>query len=324
MSNQYDVIIIGAGPAGLSCANQLKKSNLSILLIEKNKIIGPKICAGGLSNLNKDLNIKEEKLRNFQSQKIYIKEQEHTIPLNNPLKIISRFELGQYQLKKIQNHKNIKILKNTKTTKIKKNEIITSQGSFKFKYLIGADGSNSIVRQHLKLKSKICIGGYYNIPKITNELILYFNPKQLRSGYIWVFPHKTHTNIGVFYNPKFVSAQNSKINLENFLKSQKLDFSQSKFESAAINYSYNGCIFDNIFLIGDAAGLASKTTGEGIPFAIISGEEIAKKLINKNYEMYELNKILERKQKQEKMLKVFEDLPFTKQHLFIKMFFNIR
>lgn len=47
MGNSYDVIIIGAGPAGLAVAEELENTALTVLLIEKNSVIGPKICAGG-------------------------------------------------------------------------------------------------------------------------------------------------------------------------------------------------------------------------------------------------------------------------------------
>ena len=322
MTNQYDVIIIGAGPAGLECANQLKNSNLSVLLIEKNKVIGPKTCAGGLTNLDKNFDIPEEKTRSFQKQEVFVEEKSYTINLVNPLKTISRFDLGQYQFQKIRNCKNVKILKETLVKEIKKNEILTSSGNFKFKYLVGADGSNSIVRKHLGFKSKISIGMYYDVPKISDRFIWYVNAKKLKSGYIWIFPHKKYTNIGVYYNPDFVSAKNAKIALEDFLKFHEFDFSNCKFEASPINYSYCGCIFDNIFLIGDAAGLASKTTGEGISFALTSGKEIAKRIINPNYEMDDLDKILTFKKRQERMLKVFDGLPFLQTILF-KIFLNL-
>ena len=43
----FDVIIIGAGPAGLKCAEVLGNSKFSVLLLEKNAEIGVKVCAGG-------------------------------------------------------------------------------------------------------------------------------------------------------------------------------------------------------------------------------------------------------------------------------------
>ena len=38
MSNKYDVIIIGGGPAGLSAALYTSRVNLKVLVIEKNVI----------------------------------------------------------------------------------------------------------------------------------------------------------------------------------------------------------------------------------------------------------------------------------------------
>ena len=67
MENKFDVVIIGAGPAGLKCAEQLKNSNLSVLVIEKNKIIGPKVCAGGLTPLAANFDFPELKTRTFSN-----------------------------------------------------------------------------------------------------------------------------------------------------------------------------------------------------------------------------------------------------------------
>ena len=58
---------------------------------------------------------------------------------------------------------------------------------------------------------------------------------------------------------------------------ETLGFSLAKEQAQAdyINYDYQGWSFGRIFLISDAAGLASGLTGEGIYPAIISGEETA-------------------------------------------------
>lgn len=50
MDKHYDVIIVGAGPSGLSAAKILAQNNKKVLVLEKNSIIGPKVC-GGVSPL---------------------------------------------------------------------------------------------------------------------------------------------------------------------------------------------------------------------------------------------------------------------------------
>ena len=317
MNNKYDVIIIGAGPAGLECANQLKNSDKSVLIIEKNKIIGPKVCAGGLTNLTNNFYIPEDKTRSFAKQVIFLNKKQYNITLVNPIKTISRLDLGQYQLSKIKNSRNIQILKNTKVKEIEDNKVFTIDNKiFHFKYLVGADGSNSIVRKYLGLKSEFCFGFYYEIPKITNDFTWYVNPKELKSGYIWTFPHKNHTNIGIYFHPRQLSAKEAKNILEKNLTNNGHKFLLKKIKGSTINYCFKGCMFNNIFLVGEAAGLSSKITGEGISFALTSGKEIAKKIIKPNYTTTELNRIVRIKKRQEKILKIYEIIPFLQNFLY--------
>jgi flavin-dependent dehydrogenase len=48
-TNDYDVIIIGAGPGGLSCARHLAGSTKKVLVLEKSAGLGEKICLGLIS-----------------------------------------------------------------------------------------------------------------------------------------------------------------------------------------------------------------------------------------------------------------------------------
>jgi geranylgeranyl reductase len=310
MREIYDVIVVGAGPGGLECANQLKNSSLSVLLIEKNKMIGPKTCAGGLTHLSSNFKIPGEKTRSFTLHKVNLENKKHEIKLINPIRTISRHELGQYQLHEIENARNVKILKDTKVVGIKENKVLTNSGNYYFRYLVGADGLNSIVRRHLGLNSDICIGLYYEIHRITDTCIWYFNPHLLKAGYIWVFPHKTHTNIGIYFNLKHLKSKSAKEILMQYLNDNDYEFSEEGFKGAPVNCSYQGSIFNNIFLVGEAAGLVSKATGEGISLALISGREIGKKILNPEYGMVDLYRALKYKKRQERFLKIYVIFPF--------------
>jgi geranylgeranyl reductase len=50
--------------------------------------------------------------------------------------------------------------------------------------------------------------------------------------------------------------------------------------SALISYDYRGHAFGPVRLVGDAAGFASGLTGEGIYPAVVSGETVARRLID--------------------------------------------
>lgn len=318
----YDVIIVGAGPGGLACAYQLKYSGLSVLLIEKNEIIGSKICAGGLKNLDPNFVLPADKIRIFPNEDYTTKYKSYTLELEKPLRTITRHDLGQHQEKMLNGFGNIEILKGVKVQEIQKSQIVTSAGDFSFKYLVGADGSNSLVRRHLGLETKSCIGMYYEVPQVREKVIWHFNPEEIKAGYIWEFPHLDHTNIGVFFNPQYLSPKVAKKALHDYLDAAKIDFSGCKYEAAAISHYYLGCEFGNIFLVGDAAGLSLRTNGAGISFAIVSGKEIARKLINHNYKMPELAVILNYKKRQENLFGLIERVEFIQRPTY-RMMLNL-
>lgn len=47
--NQYDTVIVGAGPAGASAARVLAEGGARVLLVEKAKLPRYKPCGGGLT-----------------------------------------------------------------------------------------------------------------------------------------------------------------------------------------------------------------------------------------------------------------------------------
>ncbi len=308
---KFDVVIIGAGPGGLKCAEILANSKLKVLLLEKNKIIGPKVCAGGLTKkCLKYVNDFPNKLLDYNYRRI-----KFYTPLNYTLLksddflvcTINRRNFGQWQLNKINNFKNIIIKTDTKVTKINKDYIITNnKEKFQYKFLVGADGSNSVVRRHLGLKiDSVNIALQYKI--LTNkykELEVFYNSKSFYSWYAWIFPHKDYASVGCVCDPKYFPPKKLKDNFKNWLQDNNIDISNAKYQVHTINYDYKGYKFGNIFLVGDAAGLASGFTGEGIYQALVSGEEIAKVILDKNYIPDGIEKLLKGKRIHNLILKI--------------------
>jgi flavin-dependent dehydrogenase len=317
----YDVVIIGAGPGGLKCAEILSKSDKRVLLLEKNSEIGPKVCAGGLINdsvrhLNFPDNIFD---REFNSITINSKNKKTIIKKNEPIVCtIDRKNLGQYQLGLIEKNK-VEIKMGTVATEINKEFlIINNNEKIFFKYLVGADGSLSIVRKYLGLNvNRFLLAIQYILPLQKQEKMeIYFNSDSFYSWYGWIFPHKDYISIGCGCDPKLYSTKKLILNFKKWLKKKDIDVGGRELQSFVINCDCQGHKFDNFYLIGDAAGLASYLTGEGIYEALASGEEVAKEILDHQYHSKIIDELIEKTKKHYRIFtiinnfKIFKNLSF--------------
>lgn len=291
---KYDVIIIGAGPGGLKCAEVLGAKGKTVLLIEKNKSIGPKICAGGLTRkafkvLGSPDEIIERKFQNI-----------HFVSLHQKTKLefgsdflytIDREVLGQWQLERLKKFHNVKVDTSTEVISINKNSVVTNKNEkIYFEKLVGADGSNSIVRKFLK-RTTVFVGlaFHYLVPKEKckhfSEPEIHFNSKLFAAWYAWIFPHEKYVSIGFGYPRNEISLGEARQRFSRWLKQMNIEVEDNQFRSFPINCDYQGFSFGGgkYFLVGDAAGLASGLTGEGICQAIISGSDVANKIINADH-----------------------------------------
>lgn len=301
---KYDVVIIGAGPAGLEAAKVLAENDKKVLVLEKNSVIGKKVCAGGLTTKDFKLGISPE-IADYQYKKVILKTplSTATIKASKPfVATIEREKLGKYLVKE-DRLKGVEIELNKKVTEIKKNSLTVENGSeIEFDYLIGADGGNSLVREYLKIdKEKVLAAFHYKVPKKYDDMELIFDANLFGAGYAWIFPHKDFTSIGAgFHNGD--GEKNYQEIFKKWAKSRNIELNEDWYEAWLINYDYRGHEFDNMFLAGDAAGFASGLTGEGIYFAMISGSEIAKKIVDSKYDTPKLKEILAIKKGHEKNL----------------------
>ena len=284
----FDVIIIGAGPGGLKCAEILGNTSLKVLLLEKNEVIGPKVCAGGLTGKGIEiLNLPPHLIEySYNRVKLHVNNITSSLKSDSDFAFtIDRKEFGQWQLQKLSAFSNIEVRTGSKVTEITKEFVVVNGEKICYKYLVGADGANSVVKTYLGFKSKgMGIGIQYIIPTDKyKHFEIFFQPKYFSAWYAWIFPHRGYVSIGCGVDPKQMSPKDLKENFHRWLKSKKIDISEGKYEAFPMDTEYKGIHFDNVFLVGDAAGLVSPFTGEGIYQALISGEAVARTILNPSY-----------------------------------------
>jgi len=285
MKNRHvHTLIIGAGPGGLACAKVLADADIQTLVLERKQTIGPKVCAGGItwsgliSRVPKDLAEKA-----FPEQYIKTPFQSTCIQEDKPIiATVNRKNLGQYMARLAMNA-GAEIQTGVLVRKISKNSVLIQdketgkQKSISFDFLVGADGSSSLVRRHLGLSStQLGIGINYQIPGVAAKMEWHLNNHLFGNGYAWIFPHAKTISIGAYADRNTMEPAKLKENLLLWASQQGFILDPHPAKAEYINYDFQGYHFKDIFLVGDAAGLASGLTGEGIYPAIISGEQVAK------------------------------------------------
>ncbi|MFH1207784.1 MAG: FAD-dependent monooxygenase [Patescibacteria group bacterium] len=304
MKNEYDVIIIGGGPGGLAAAEVLSRHRQDVLLIEKNSVIGPKVCGGGLSAKIADVGIPLSIADGqFSKIKTFFKHKAHWVTSSEPcVATIDRGKLGRMQLARLMSS-TVEVVTGRLVSHVDSDRITIDGRKIKFHHLIGADGSLSLVRKYLRVPTKKFGSTFqYRVPRLSHDLELYFDAHRFGSGYGWIMPHRDYTLIGAGQLADELHGHPLKQTVDTWCRDFSIDLSAGRPEAWIINCDYRGWLFGNIFLVGDAGGFTPSFTGEGICNAIITGQEVARRILDPQYTCPAINKILNKKFKQERLV----------------------
>jgi len=278
---KYDVIIIGAGPAGVAAAKILNKNNINFCIIDKAKFPRQKLCGGGLTNksiklLKKlDFSINNISSKNTEIVEIVGKSIKKEIKLDNNIVMVDRIEFDNNNLKQVANNT---LFKNEFIIDISNNVLTTNENKYEFKYIIFADGVNGYSRKLIENRAfGFCVE--YNSEKLTDKTILDFT--SINRGYGWIFPKKDHTTIGL---GNFNTKKEDYIKLlVKFAEKYNFEIDKTKIKGYHIPlYSkdiYEKSVIDNKIIVGDAASLVDPISGEGIYYALASGMYAAESII---------------------------------------------
>lgn len=306
---KYKTVIIGAGPGGLRCAKILAENNEDFILLEKNPRLKRKICTGiwGLTKKTEYMGLPNSLFkRKFKKIITSTPHRKVEIKMKRPfVATLNRLELSRWMLKEAKKS-GANIFFDSPVSQIKKDYIITNGKRIKFDNLVGAEGACSIVRKSLGLSQHIGIAIQYWVNRKFKYLEAHFDADKFGPWCSWIAPHKRKTSIGTGTDPRLIPAKKLKKNLDIWCSERGIDVLSAEFEGAPISYDYKGYKFNNKFLVGDAAGFTSGLSGEGIYFAMASGEDVAKIIINKNHKPSLIHKVLEIKRKHELIAEAFK------------------
>ncbi len=297
----YDTIVVGAGPAGLRAARVLAEAGRNTLVLEKNRTIGQTICAGGLTIRDMDFVPKNIVDSEFNCMLLHTAKGSYDIDLgSHPVFTVDREKLGQWMANEAEKA-GAQIMTASRASAVGGNHIVVNGEKTGFDHLVGADGSNSIIRKSLDIPvDKTGIGIQYISKTLRKDFEVFVDDFRDILRYGWIFPHRGFTSIGM--GGKTRKGALMRRHLDELC--DRLAIERTRFEAARINIDYKGFVFGNRFIAGDAAGFASGLTGEGIYPALLSGDDIAKGILNKDYRYPGIKYILKIKNRQENILRI--------------------
>jgi geranylgeranyl reductase family protein len=304
MNFDYDVIVVGAGPGGSTATRFCAKTGLKTLLIEKEHFPRYKPCGGCLSTktvhlLGFDLSPVIENTI-YGAKFTYCSKDPFFIESKDPIAFLVMRDLFDQFLIDRALEVGTEILEGEKVTGVEEEadgvKVELARGKkFRCQYLIGADGSESVVAKSLSLPPQKNDGYGVAIESETPfDSSVPFPKEELRfvhldfgrvpNGYGWVFPKKKWLSIGIGGMFRETKKMNPRQYFKSFLTG--LGYIPDGKTGKVIGhplppfYDEKQKVSQGRFLlVGDAAHLMDPLQGEGIYYAIRSGMLAAEAIV---------------------------------------------
>ncbi len=298
----YDVIVVGSGPAGATCARRLAQVGLDVVMLEKHTHPRSKPCGGALSPRVLDLidfDASPVVDRVLRTAVIHSPSGRRVVCRRDDLvgQMVKRADFDRFLVEQARDA-GVDVAENMRAVAVEKMRggvrVLCPGDSFKGKLLVGADGVDGIVAREIGIrwewppeKIAFCISGDVRMDSEEVERImavrddagepamdLYFGIQH--RGYGWVFPKRNELSIGIGCRMDLMGDIRSEwgIFTEKVRKEKGIHLDFIRKASFRVPVGRTGSRFTGrrTLLVGDAAGLASPITGEGIYYAMYSAK----------------------------------------------------
>lgn len=317
-SNNYDVVIVGAGPAGSTAAFYLAKQGIRVALLDKATFPREKTCGDGLTpraiSVLDDLGLLPNLLQDGFSMdeatvfapngtpvttQMPIRKETPSIMLAIPRIKLDNLILQQAvsagaHLMEGVNIQNVEMQETGVTVMGKQNgKVMHVNGRI---CIIAVGASMGLLKRIGILKKPptltLAARTYYEgLEGLNGRFEFYFEGIPL-PGYGWVFPlSDTSANIGagIFeVRRRKQKKRTAQMVMEQFLQIPKMQKMLANAKQIGplrgypirTDFAHAPTYAKNVMLVGEAAGLVNPLTGEGVDYALESGKIAAHQLLN--------------------------------------------
>lgn len=296
MKDNYDIIVVGAGPAGSTVARFAAAAGADVLLLEKDREIGiPVRCAEGVGD--EGLRMVVDVQPRWIAQKIagaylYSPSGLRVRAATGQIGYVLNRKIFDYDLAKIAADQGAKVLtkayvygllqKNGTVQGVKVSHLGTGH-QIRAKIIIGADGVESRVGRWAGLRTHTRMHDMETCAQVTatdvdieeDHCHFYFGQQVAPGGYAWVFPKGNgKANVGLGISGDYAKDKSPFEYLQSFLKEHfpKVSLLTMVAGGVPCAATLRNIVTNGLMLVGDAAHQANPISGGGIVSGMIAAK----------------------------------------------------
>ncbi|MCM2466198.1 NAD(P)/FAD-dependent oxidoreductase [Methanoculleus sp. CWC-02] len=284
MRNRYDVVVVGAGPAGSTAARYAAEAGLDVLLIDKRREVGVPVCCG---EFNADPAVLAEALPNapgldelFPVDPGLVRRGIRGAVAVSPGGREYEFDLAGYTVDRDAFDRHLAdaavregavLSVETKFLGREGRRVTTSRGEVEAGVVVAADGPLSPVCRSAGMERCAVLA-----PAITcrvegefgDRLRFSFGNRVAPGGYAWLFPKQGCANVGLGVQGRGTPVP---VLLRAFLAGYGFAARDVQAGFVPVSGPIGETVRENVLAVGDAAGHVVASNGGGIAPAMICG-----------------------------------------------------